>query len=235
MSADHNQPDAANLAGKLAEAERYADLVAHELNGPLVTLQGYLSGLENAAQAGDSSHLREDLGRMADLARDLRATVDALLTFARSGGQEIAREPVSLGQAAGQACDVLRAKLDRQRAVVNISPALPMTTGNPVLWRQVFQNLVENSLKACTGVASPCIDVGCELRGDKTICYVRDNGAGMPPELAAALSASPAQLLPGTGFGLAFVRKIIERHGETLGIDVAGPGTTIWWTILPHG
>ncbi len=102
--------------------------------------------------------------------------------------------------------------------------------------RVVLDNLLGNSWKFTGKTAAPRIEFGVE-QGPERIFFVRDNGAGFDPESAGKLF-TPFQRLhsgwefPGTGIGLATVRRIIDRHGGRVWADGAvGRGATFYFTL----
>ena len=221
------------LEEKVAELERFNAAVAHDLKAPLVTLQGFAAGLEPAAKAGEWDRLRGDVARIQSAAGDLRGMIDGLLELDRlEQGSELRAEDVPLSQAVEDALALLQGQIRQSRITVNVAPGFPTVKGHRLRWRQVFQNLIDNAIKACHGVPSPRIDVGCERRGNELRCYVRDNGVGIDSGEQSRMF-DLAQKGRGAGIGLALVKRIIERQGGAIRAESAGPGqgTTIWWTI----
>ena len=105
--------------------------------------------------------------------------------------------------------------------------------------RTVLEDLLENAWKFTARRDGAAIDFATAPAGDAPICccYVRDNGAGFDPAYAGKLF-QPFQRLhasrefPGTGIGLASVRRIIERHGgRTWAEGAVGRGATIYFTL----
>jgi signal transduction histidine kinase len=217
-----------DLQAKIVELERFAAIISHEFHAPLVTLQGYLAGLETAAKAGDWDRFHADLSRIQRTGQQLRDTVDSLLQLAKLEANAPAPELVSLHQAALEAAELLQGPISQQHVQLSISSDLPTVIGHPVLWRHVFQNLIDNALKACAGVDDARIDIGCEKQDEQWTCYVRDNGVGLDPQAAQRLFDD------GTvGLGLRLVQRIIELHGGKVWVESngAGQGTTIKWTV----
>jgi signal transduction histidine kinase len=84
------------------------------------------------------------------------------------------------------------------------------------------------------------VEFGAELQDGETVYFVRDNGAGFDPASAAGIfepfrRLHKARDFPGTGVGLATVRRIVERHGGRIWADGRpGAGAVFRWT-LPGG
>ena len=106
---------------------------------------------------------------------------------------------------------------------------------------QVFANLLGNALKFVAAEAVPRIQVWSELRDQMVRVCVQDNGIGIKPEHAKKLFQPFSRLVngteyPGTGIGLAIVRKGVERMGGRVGMDSQpGKGSCFWVELPPAG
>lgn len=105
------------------------------------------------------------------------------------------------------------------------------------LARVALENLLNNAWKY-TGLASPArIEFGAECDGDRTLLFIRDNGMGFKPEDTAKLFTpftrlEEARNFPGTGVGLATVRRVIQLHdGELRAIGEPGKGATFYFSF----
>ena len=107
-----------------------------------------------------------------------------------------------------------------------------------ILVRMVLQNLLGNAWKFTTGQADAAIEVGMTPGTDAHVCcYVRDNGAGFDPAYASKLFQQFQRLhaadeFPGTGIGLATVRRIVERHlGRVWAEGAIDRGATFYFAL----
>jgi len=101
----------------------------------------------------------------------------------------------------------------------------------------VLQNLLRNAWKFTGRRDKAAIEFGCMQRNNEMVMYVRDNGAGFDARLADRLF-KPFQRLhgasefPGTGIGLATVRRIVGRHGGKAWAEGAvDKGATFYFTL----
>ena len=108
---------------------------------------------------------------------------------------------------------------------------------DPRLLQVVFENLLGNAWKFSSKADAPRVEVTKTEQGDFDIFHIRDNGAGFEMTYAKKLF-TPFQRLhtesefPGTGIGLATVRRIIERHGGRISAEGApGKGATMTFTL----
>ena len=106
---------------------------------------------------------------------------------------------------------------DRERIEFHVGP-LPFAVGDPVLFRQVWVNLISNAVKFSSKKERAAIEVSCERRDGQVVYSIRDNGAGFDPRYANKLFGVFQRLhssreFEGTGVGLAIVQRIVNRHG----------------------
>jgi PAS domain S-box-containing protein len=219
-----------------AELQQFADAAAHDLAEPLRTIKGFADLL--AARHADAlgpeageflEHISGGVQRMDEL-------LHALLNYTRVGAQEPQWRPVDLDAVAHEALADLHATVRERDAVVTIGE-LPTVTGDPAQLRQVVHNLIANALKFTPQDRSPEVDVEASPVENGWQVSVSDRGIGLPSrsadrafELFARLH--PRNAYPGTGMGLALCKKVIERHGGTIGIERRPDGgTTVSFTL----
>ena len=151
----------------------------------------------------------------------MNSMIDALLALSQLSTQPLADQPVNLSQLAGYVADDLRRQWPERALTLHIEPGLQVQ-GDPTLLRMVLENLLGNAWKY-TGKCREA-QVWFERSGvadaagsTSTFC-VRDNGAGFDMRFADRLFGVFQRLhsvndFPGTGIGLASVRRIVRRHG----------------------
>lgn len=109
----------------------------------------------------------------------------------------------------------LRAALEESRTIVTSGP-LPAVWGVKPELVLLFQNLLENAVKFRSG-QTPRVDVGARRERDRWLLWVEDNGIGIESQYLDRIFGIGERLhgrkIPGTGFGLANCRKIVEHHG----------------------
>ena len=133
----------------------------------------------------------------------------------------------------------LRSQEPSRRVDIDIAP-LPAVNADPALIEHVFQNLLSNAFKFTSRCAIAKIVVGVaepSAPGEVTI-FVQDNGIGFDPRYADKLFGVFERLhstreFPGTGIGLAIVKRIAERHGGSVRAEGAVDKGTTFFVTLP--
>jgi len=110
--------------------------------------------------------------------------------------------------------------------------------GSAVMLEQVLANLLGNAVKFVPPKSKPHIEVWSEAHGPMVRLCVQDNGIGMKPEHLKKLFQPFTRLVngadyPGTGIGLAIVRKGVERMGGRAGVDSQPGKGSCFWIELP--
>jgi len=117
--------------------------------------------------------------------------------------------------------------------------ALPTLPADPVQLAQVFQNLIGNALKY-RSQSAPKVHVAVQDRGEAYEIAVRDNGIGIEPQYFERIFMVFQRLhnkgeYPGTGIGLAIVKKVVERHGGSVRVEsTPGEGSAFSFTLPKH-
>ncbi|WP_242341068.1 MULTISPECIES: ATP-binding protein [unclassified Anaeromyxobacter] len=227
---------AAEHAERLAGIGRLVAGVVHELNNPLTAVNMYsdvlVEKLQNAghdpADVEKLRAIREGGQRIQRLARDLVA-------YAKPSGARA--ELVDLASVLDEAARLAKPALKEMSAVLEqrLVPVPPVEGNRPSLVH-VFVNLVRNAAQA-VGEGGR-VSLALEQDGETVKVAVQDDGAGMPPEIAARAFEPFFTTRPGVGIGLGLpiVQGILERHGGRIALDTAeGRGTTVTVTLPVRG
>ena len=197
------------------ELEAFSYSVSHDLRAPLRAIEGFSKLLlEDQAKDLDAEGKRR-LEIVVDGARRMDRLIEDLLKFSRLGRAPLAAEVVDMtALAQAVSSEVLAAYPGRQ---VTLDP-LPPAWGDVALLHQVLLNLIGNALKYSSTRSQPMVRITGQVQGGETIYQVQDNGVGFGPASAHKLFGVFQRLhsekeFPGTGVGLALVKRVIERHG----------------------
>jgi light-regulated signal transduction histidine kinase (bacteriophytochrome) len=223
------------VANKNLEAFTYS--VAHDLRSPLRALSGYSEALtEDYGDRLDETG-RWYTERIQAATERMGALIDDLLLLSQVSRAQMSLGPVDLSAEVAAIAGELQAREPGRRVRFAIHDGI-WVNADRTLIRTVLQNLVENAWKYTGKRDGATIEFGATAAEDAGVCcYVRDNGAGFDPAFAGKLF-QPFQRLhavtdfPGTGIGLASVRRIIERHGGRVWAEgTVGGGATFYFTL----
>jgi two-component system, LuxR family, sensor kinase FixL len=234
----------AELARSNQELDDFAYIASHDLKEPLRGVANNATFLkEDYENALDEKGIKR-LNRMVFLCQRMERLVDDLLYFSRLGRQKLAVQPTDLNIVVKDIEAMLETTLHEQRAEIVVPRPLPTITCDAPRITEVFRNLITNAIKYNKS-ESKRIEVGCtnmvELvpeSPDERVFYVRDNGIGIAPEFHREIFRIFKRLNDeddtsrGSGVGLTFVQKIIERHNGRIWLDSdVGRGSTFYFTI----
>jgi two-component system, chemotaxis family, sensor kinase Cph1 len=172
-----------------------------------------------------------------DGAQRMQGLINDLLALSRVGTQGKPFAPVDVRAVVERVLRWLGRALEESGGRVEVG-ALPTVTGDAGQLEQLFQNLIANALKFSRPGVTPVVEVRAEPRsGGGWTFAVRDNGIGFEQQFAEQIFVVFQRLhtraeYPGTGVGLAIVKKIVERHGGTIWAEGRpGEGATFYFTI----
>lgn len=203
-----------------AELEQFAYVASHDLQEPLRMVASFTQLLAKKYQGRLDSEADEFIHFAVDGAKRMQKLIQDLLTFSRVGRGELSVSEVDTGGLLAEVCLTLRAAIQEAGAVVTHDP-LPTLRVDPGQLAMVLQNLIGNSLKYRDPHRVPRIHVSAR-RVERGIEFtIDDNGIGFEPRYAEKIFVIFQRLhtredYPGTGIGLAIVKKVIERLGGSI-------------------
>ena len=220
------EAQAAELAAKNAELERFTYTVSHDLKSPLITIKGFLSCIAEDAASGDAELLASDLGRVSRAADRMQELLSDLLELSRIGRVANPSRRFSMGEAVSQALESLGGLVASSKAEISLPDAWPEAVADEARVAEVWQNLLENAVKY-SGGRPPRIVLGWERAEGELRYFARDEGIGIEPRYLGTVFGLFNKLDPkseGTGIGLALVRRIVELHGGRAWAESGGEG-----------
>jgi signal transduction histidine kinase len=226
-------------ANKSLEAFAYS--IAHDLRTPLRGISGFAEAL--AEDYGDrlDETGREYAARVQAGCVRMATLIDDLLSLSRVTRVEMNLQDVDLSAEVTAIWDQFRAHDPGRQVRVTVQEGVRVTADRALI-RSALENLFDNAWKFTARRDGAAIEFATTPAGDAPICcYVRDNGTGFDPAYTAKLF-QPFQRLhdadefPGTGIGLASVRRIIDRHGgRTWAEGAVDGGATVYFTLNAEG
>jgi signal transduction histidine kinase len=221
------------------ELEAFSYSVSHDLRAPLRHVIGFAQMLDARARDTLDERSQGHLRTIVMSADRMDRLIDDLLAFSRLGRSELAKRPVDLNALVRNVrAQVMEHESAPDRVVHWEIGDLAEVTADPALLRQVFVNLLSNALKYSAPRQRTEIMVGVKAADDGSIIvFVRDNGVGFDMAYSDRLFGvfqrlHSADQFPGTGIGLANVKRIIERHGGRIWAESAlDRGTTFYFSL----
>jgi two-component system, sensor histidine kinase and response regulator len=217
------------LKAVVADLEAFTYSVSHDLRAPLAAINSFAKWLREAEGDALSADGRRRLDRILTGAQRMDMMISELLACSRAERVDMRLQPVDLARLAAEVADECRQSYPAAR--IDIAP-LPHVRCDAAMLRQVFANLIGNALKFSAGCKAPCVEIAAKALEEGTVeISVRDNGAGFDMEYVHKLFGLFQRLhsdaeFPGTGVGLAIVKRLVGRHGGQVRAESVPDGST---------
>lgn len=218
---------ATELELRNAELERFVYTVSHDLRTPLISIKGLIGLLQKDIDANDARKIENDMTKINKAADTMGDTLSGLLELSRIGRVINPPENGSLTRLAEKAAEVFRDEIEQHGIELDIRDDMPQYWGDSLRLLEVFQNLIENSIKFMGEQSSPRIEISAQTNGGMIECKIEDNGIGIDPAYHDRIFNLFERLDPqieGSGIGMALVKRIVEAHGGEIQIESAGEG-----------
>lgn len=221
------------------DLKHFAFAASHDLQEPLRTVSSFATLLERAAASKLTGTERNYIKHIVDGSQRMRALIDDLLAYSQAGHKPDSSQIVDLNSVLASTLEDLRDGITQSRSQISFGQ-LPSVIGDEAQLRQVFQNLISNSIKyARTGV-TPVVHVSATRDGENWNVGIADNGIGIELQHQQLIFGPFKRLhgkeIPGTGIGLAVCRKVVEGHGGKVWVESRpGEGSTFFFTLPAFG
>jgi PAS domain S-box-containing protein len=221
-----------------AELEAFAYSVSHDLRAPLRAMQGFAQALveDCAAELGEPG--MDYARRIVSAATRLDTLIQDLLLYSRISHNKLEFESVDLRWVVREALSQLEAPLREAGAVVVQPAEYAIVSAHQSTLVQVVTNLLSNACKFVPPGTRPEIRLRTQRENGAARLWVEDNGIGISSEFHARIfrvfeRLHGVEAYPGTGVGLAIVRKGVERMGGRVGVESAPEQGSRFWVELP--
>jgi two-component system sensor histidine kinase KdpD len=194
--------------------------VSHDLRTPLATITGAGTTLRDDRGRLDPGQRAELVDTICTEAERMERLVGNILDMVRieSGGMALRRDWVPLEEVLGSALVRLDARLSGREVRTDLPEGLPLVPVDPVLFEQVFVNLLENAVKYTPPGSS--VDIGARVADHVLEIEVADRGPGIPEgqeeRIFEKFQRGAQSGGGGVGLGLPICRGIVEAHGGTI-------------------
>jgi len=222
----------AELKQMVEEMEGFSYSVSHDLRSPLRSLAGYAQALQEDYGQALPPGARLYCEKMIRAAQRMDNLTQDVLAYTRVARCEMAITPVDLDS-------LLTEVIEQYPSLVSVAGSIRIhrplgyVQGHVPSLIQCFSNLLGNAVKFVPDGRVPHVEVRATLRGSRRHVSVRDNGIGVDANdherIFRMFERAAGKKIPGTGIGLAIVKKAVERMGGRVGVfSVAGQGSEFW-------
>lgn len=206
---------------RTAELEAFSYSLSHDLRAPLRSILGFSQAvLEDHADALPEEG-RGHLNRVIAAGKRMDQLIEGMLGLFHVGAQTPAWVHLDLGELVQEVCEHFATLHPGRKVRCEVARPV-LAAGDPRLLRAMLENLVGNAWKYTARRDEARIEFGVERRdGGQAVYFLRDNGTGFDMQHAARLfepfqRMHKASDFPGTGIGLATVRRILSLHGGSI-------------------
>ena len=208
-----------DLEASNKELSNFANMVAHDVRSPLMTVGNFVYLLENELKKNQNDNTQSYIDNIKKAIGNIDELTVGLLEYAKSDSSKRNHASLDLKAVFETVRLNLADKINTSKAVVVTPSESFKVSGNKVQLIQLFQNLIGNALKYQNGQVVPQVEVKVEEREDHFKIAVIDNGIGIPKKQMSQIfkpfeRAHADGKYKGAGIGLATCDKIVENHGS---------------------
>jgi PAS domain S-box-containing protein len=226
----------AQLEASNRELEAFSYSVSHDLRAPLRSIDGFSQVLLDEYQEKLDDTGKGYLDRVRKATQKMGYLIDDLLKLSGVTRSEFNSESVDLSEMIRTIAEARRKNHPDRDADVTVQEGITVQ-GDRYLLKLAMENLIDNAWKFTGKGAHPRVEFGTTVRDGETACFIRDNGAGFDMAYVDKLFGAFQRLhtfqeFPGTGIGLATVKRIIARHGGHIWAEgEVGRGAAFYFTL----
>jgi signal transduction histidine kinase len=211
------------LQNTIEELDRFAYVASHDLQEPLRKILVFSDKIQTKYSNIIDQEMDRNLAKIVKASERMQLLINDLLRFSRNSSNSEDFTSINLEQLITEVLNDMEVDIERNEAKVKIEN-LPQIWGISSQMRQLFQNLVSNSLKFRKKESTPVIHIysepkvlsnGQEMELGRIV--IQDNGIGFDPKFSEDIFTVFKRLhsyheFEGSGVGLSICKKIVERH-----------------------
>jgi PAS domain S-box-containing protein len=226
----------AALEERNADLQHFASVASHDLKAPLQTVRGFLELAQREAEAAGQDDVAHYVSRALAGTNRMRALIDSLLAFARSGTAALAPEDVPVVDVLERVTRSIGSVVDDHVASIAVDDHVDQVHADPASLEVLLQNLVSNAVQHAG--AGTAIRVSTRAEDGGVTLRVSDDGPGIAvadrERVFSMFEQGPGRR-GSAGIGLATCARIVDRHGGRIWIEDAptGGATVAAWFPSP--
>ncbi len=227
------------LSDQNDELQSFTQYVSHDLRAPVRAMQGFADILLEDCREKLNPVMQDYARRISNASRHMDDLILGLLSFKRLTFPDCDPQACSLDHALETAIGRLEAEIRESGAVIESETPLGYVRASRDHLARAVQNLLSNSVKFTAPGVRARVRIRSERRGYNLRLWVEDNGIGIETDHHERIFRLCERLneggeYPGTGVGLAIVRKCIVNQGGRVGLESSKDGGSRFWLELPH-
>jgi signal transduction histidine kinase len=224
---------------QIDELQSFTQFVSQDLRAPLRAMQGFADILLEDCMAKLDPVMQDHARRISGAARHMDSLIVDLLSFKRLTFPDCDPQACSLDHAVETAIGKLEGEIRAKAAVIDSEMPLGYVRAHRELLTKAVLNLISNAVRFTAPGVRARVRIRSERRGYNLRLWVEDNGIGIGQEHHERIFRLAERLneggpYPGTGIGLAIVRKCMVNQGGRVGLESTQGGGSRFWLELPH-
>ncbi|MBL4862916.1 MAG: DUF3365 domain-containing protein [Crocinitomicaceae bacterium] len=205
------------------ELEQFAHVASHDLQEPLKTVTNYIGLLQEKKgnKIGKDGNLFVNFALKATIR--MKSLINDILKYSMAGQVEQLDETIDINALIDDLINDNAASITENNVTITHAELIGIK-GNKTLLKQLFQNLISNSIKYRLEGVDPVIKIHSTKQGTSIKFTVEDNGIGIEKQYFDRIFSVFQRLhaqsqYEGTGIGLAYCKKIVEVHGGEIWVE----------------
>ena len=219
------------------QLENFTYLASHDLRSPMINMRYFIQLLKEETYPHLAKQEQKYLDFIDKDSRQMQSFIDDLLAHSLTINKSLELQNIITKDLLNEVLKTLKNKIENANAHINIRHLPKTITGDPLLLKQLFYNLINNSIKFVKPDNNPEISINCFESTQLYTFSVSDNGIGIAKSLQNKIFGIFKRLhlrseYEGTGIGLASCKNIIEKHKGKIWLESEeGKGSTFFFTL----